>query len=102
LKLNREEETMFEQEVKRLNLRDEANLELFWTDWHEKGEHKALANVALRQLHRRLGQIPDTAAERIQQLETPLLEKLTDDLLDFININQLEAWLEHNQPLAAK
>jgi hypothetical protein len=114
LKLNQEEEILFEQEAKRLNLPKATDLELFWTDWHEKGyskgelqgrqegEKTALANMVLLQLRRKLGEIPGAVEATIRKLETPQLEKLGGDLLDFINMSQLEAWLQGNQPLIAK
>lgn len=85
LKLNQEEQTMFEQEAKRLNLPKEDNLELFWTDWHERGyskgeqqgEKKALVQVALALLPQRLGSLPSEVEKRIRKLEVEQLEQLT-------------------------
>jgi Domain of unknown function (DUF4351) len=100
LRLNAEEKTMFEQEVKDLNLEKKEDLHLFWTDWHEdgwqEGRQKTLVEMALRLLQRKLNELPTALEQRIKELETPQLVRLTEDLLDFTEINQLEAWLEEN------
>jgi hypothetical protein len=98
LRLNKEEKTMFEQEVKELNLEKKENLHLFWTDWHEDGWQDAVRDTALRLLRRKLNELPAELEEKVTKLETPQLSRLTEDLLDFTEITQLEAWLDENSP----
>ncbi|WP_375539819.1 DUF4351 domain-containing protein [Cylindrospermum sp. FACHB-282] len=56
----------------------------------EEGERK----VILRQLSRRLGNIPDALLSQIQALSVERLEALGDALLDFSTLADLEGWLQ--------
>jgi predicted transposase YdaD len=59
----------------------------------EEGERK----VVLRQLNRLVGAIPDALLCQIQGLSVEQLEALSDALLDFSTLADLEGWLQ-NQP----
>jgi hypothetical protein len=102
LRLNEQEEVEFEQGLEELGMNNKKELPIIRTDWEIKAERKTLVNMALLQLDRKIGQIPIAAEEQIRQLETPQLEKLVGDLLDFTSVAQLEEWLQQNQPLVAK
>ncbi|WP_411267975.1 DUF4351 domain-containing protein [Nostoc sp. PA-18-2419] len=56
----------------------------------EEGERK----VILRQLNRRVGNIPDAVLSQIQGLSVEQLEALGDALLDFSTLADLERWLQ--------
>ncbi len=56
----------------------------------EEGERK----VILRQLKRRVGNIPDALLSEIQGLSVEQLEALGDALLDFSTLADLEGWLQ--------
>ncbi|AFZ55968.1 DUF2887 domain-containing protein [Anabaena cylindrica FACHB-243] len=59
-------------------------------DAREEGERK----IILRQLNRRLGNIPDLLLSKIQALSLERLEALGDALLDFSTLVDLEGWLQ--------
>ncbi|BAY78989.1 hypothetical protein NIES25_54690 (plasmid) [Nostoc linckia NIES-25] len=56
----------------------------------EEGERK----IVLRQLNRRVGNIPDELLSQIQGLSVEQLEALADALLDFSTLADLEGWLQ--------
>ncbi|MEH2390844.1 MAG: DUF2887 domain-containing protein [Nostoc sp.] len=56
----------------------------------EEGERK----IVLRQLNRRVGNIPDPLLSQIQGLSVEQLEALGDALLDFSTLADLEGWLQ--------
>ncbi|MEH2178753.1 DUF2887 domain-containing protein [Nostoc sp.] len=56
----------------------------------EEGERK----IILRQLNRRVGNIPDALLSQIQQLSVEQLEALGDALLDFSTLADLSGWLQ--------
>jgi hypothetical protein len=58
----------------------------------EKAREKARI---LRQLHRKVGEIPDRSLPRIQALSIDQLEALGEVLLDFEAIADLTTWLDH-------
>jgi hypothetical protein len=58
----------------------------------EKAREKALI---LRQLHRKVGEIPDRSLTRIQALSIDQLEALGEALLDLEEIADLTTWLDH-------
>jgi Domain of unknown function (DUF4351) len=55
--------------------------------------------LAIRQLTRRIGNIPDSVRSQIQALPLEILGNLCEDLLDFTNLRDLEVWLEDAQDL---
>ncbi|MCF4970687.1 Rpn family recombination-promoting nuclease/putative transposase [Nostoc sp. CMAA1605] len=56
----------------------------------EEGER----SLILRQLSRRLGEIPQPMLERIETLSLEQLENLGEALLDFTSLADLQSWLE--------
>ncbi|WP_049802839.1 DUF4351 domain-containing protein [Gloeothece verrucosa] len=54
------------------------------------------ANLILRQLNRRLSQIPPVQIEQIRGLSVEQLENLGEALLDFSSVEHLRRWLEEN------
>jgi predicted transposase YdaD len=56
----------------------------------EEGE-KALV---LRQLTRRVGELPQQVRQRVESLSLEQLENLGEALLDFTSMADLETWLE--------
>ncbi len=59
----------------------------------EQGKQLEAANLVLRLLHRRLGQISESVSEQIRQLPVEQLENLGEALLDFENEADLLGWL---------
>jgi flagellar biosynthesis/type III secretory pathway protein FliH len=109
LKLNAEEEAMFQAELARIEpARAEGIMEIV-TSWMEQGIQRGLQQglqqgrqqgrqqgelaLVMRQLTRRLGAVAPQLRERIGMLSIEQLEDLGEALLDFTNISDLEAWL---------
>ncbi|MBD2311303.1 Rpn family recombination-promoting nuclease/putative transposase [Desertifilum sp. FACHB-1129] len=54
--------------------------------------------LILRQLTRRVGEVPEAAKEQINSLSLTQLEALAEALLDFSNLSDLEIWLAEQNP----
>ncbi len=105
LKLNKQEEAVFQQEVKDLKLEEEEGVMEIVTSWMEEGIQKGLElgrqegrqegdlAIVLRLLRRRLGAIPEESAARLRALPVESLETLSEDLLDFQDREDLDTWL---------
>ncbi|KAB8317546.1 DUF4351 domain-containing protein [Tolypothrix campylonemoides VB511288] len=63
----------------------------------EEGKQEQGQTLVLRQLQRRVGELPQEARERIQTLSLEQLEALGEALLDFTAIEDLLNWLAANQ-----
>jgi len=59
------------------------------------GQLQAGRSIVLRQLARRLGELPDRILTQINALSIEQLELLGEALLDFTTIANLTQWLEH-------
>jgi hypothetical protein len=110
LRLNEKEEVAFQQGLEELGMNEKEELRLFMTDWELRGEargeakgrQEALVEVSLLLLPQKLGKLPDQIENRIRELEVPQLQQLTQQLLTFANLEQLELWLQQNQSLITK
>ena len=66
------------------------------------GEAEKLINLQrqqallIRQLSRKLGEIPDTVKASINQLADEALENLSEALFDFSSVDDLTLWLQQN------
>jgi len=60
----------------------------------EEGREEATVNLVVRQLTKRFGEISEGMRQQISSLPLPVLEDLSEALLDFTSINDLQAWLE--------
>ena len=52
--------------------------------------------LLIRQLSRKLGEIPDTVKASINQLADEALENLGEELFDFSSLDDLTSWLQQN------
>jgi predicted transposase/invertase (TIGR01784 family) len=59
-----------------------------------EGKAEEAANLVLRQLGRRFGEIPESSRKKIQTLALENLEDLSEALLDFEETRDLQNWLE--------
>ncbi|XFA73162.1 Rpn family recombination-promoting nuclease/putative transposase [Thermosynechococcaceae cyanobacterium Okahandja] len=59
----------------------------------QEGRQEEACSLILRQLHRRLGHLPDEVVSQIRDLSLEQLETLGEALLDFQTLPDLEAWL---------
>jgi predicted transposase YdaD len=100
LKLNPEEEQAFQGEIGRLGAREQAEIMEIVTSWMEQGIERGIEqgerSLILRQLSRRVGELPDALRSQINTLSVPQLEALGEALLDFSSLADLEAWLRTN------
>uniref|UniRef100_A0A8J6ZPD0 DUF4351 domain-containing protein n=1 Tax=Desmonostoc muscorum LEGE 12446 TaxID=1828758 RepID=A0A8J6ZPD0_DESMC len=60
----------------------------------EEGREAEARSLILRQLTRRVGELPQQVRERIETLCLEQLENLGEALLDFTRMADLQAWLE--------
>ena len=96
LRLNAEEEAMFQSELSTMGLEEQEQIMQITTSWEEKGRLEGKLeeklNITLRQLNRKLGNLPKTIATRIKSLEPSQLDSLTEDLLEFETLDDLNRW----------
>lgn len=68
-----------------------------YQDIKEEGREEGrsvMANAISRQLTKRLGELSSETQLRISHLPLPVLENLSEALLDFTSVADLEAWLQ--------
>ena len=63
------------------------------------GEKKKALTIALRLLHRRIGILDDAIQSRVVQLSSTQLEDLSEAVLDFSSLSDLNQWLYDHPPL---
>jgi predicted transposase YdaD len=64
---------------------------------YERGKQEGEQTLILRQLQRRVGELPQEVRGDIQTLSLEQLEALAEALLDFTAIEDLLNWLSANQ-----
>jgi hypothetical protein len=62
------------------------------TSWGEEAER----SLILRQITRRVGEVPESLKAQIDRLPIEQLELLGEALLDFSSMADLETWLAHS------
>ena len=60
----------------------------------EEGREEEALSIVLKQLKRRLSNIPDELLSQVQRLSLVQIEDLCDVLLDFVTVADLEGWLQ--------
>ncbi|MBE8990274.1 Rpn family recombination-promoting nuclease/putative transposase [Nostoc sp. LEGE 12450] len=60
----------------------------------EEGREEATANLIIRQLTKRFGELSEEIRSSISGLPLPVLEDLSEALLDFTSLANLQVWLE--------
>ena len=60
----------------------------------QKGLQEGEANLVIRQLRRRLGELPESQCSQIKSFSVSQLEDLGEALLDFQSIDDLDDWLQ--------
>jgi hypothetical protein len=97
LRLNLQEEEMFQSEVGKLEETDRESVMQIVTSWMEQGIEQGIEREAkslvLRQLIRKLGSVSLDKQARLQTLSLVQIENLGETLLDFAMIADLENWL---------
>ncbi|NJM74024.1 MAG: DUF4351 domain-containing protein [Scytonema sp. RU_4_4] len=59
----------------------------------EEGRVQGEKSLVLRQLTRRVGELPQQVRQRVESLSLEQLENLGEALLDFTSMTDLDAWL---------
>lgn len=106
LRLNAEEEELFQAEIDRIDPpQKEIAMEIV-TSWMEKGIEKGIEqgieqgkqsearSLIMRLLTRRIGTVEPQLQKRIHKLTLTQLEDLAVALLDLSSVADLEAWLQ--------
>jgi predicted transposase YdaD len=86
-----------------MELQEREQIMQITTSWEQKGlvrgrEEGRLEEkraITLRLLNRKLGNLPEEIATQIKSLEPSKLDTLTEDLLDFQTLDDLERWLSN-------
>ena len=60
----------------------------------EQGREQEALSIAIRLLNRRLGVIPNDVLSQVQELSLEQIENLTEALLDFSSVADLQQWLQ--------
>jgi predicted transposase YdaD len=63
----------------------------------QEGKQEGEQNLVVRQLQKRVGNLPEEIRKKIQTLALNQLESLGEALLDFTAIEDLFNWLESHQ-----
>lgn len=100
LNLNPQEESIFQSELSTIDLEEREQIMQITTSWERKGRIEGRLeeklNITLRLLKRKFGTLDNTIADRIQSLEPNQLDSLTEDLLDFQSLDELQDWLNNS------
>jgi len=89
LRLNAQEKRVFEAEIGKLEETQKEGIMQIVTSWAKEAER----TLILRQLTRRVGQLPETILAQVNELPIEQLEALGEALLDFADLSDLQAWL---------
>ncbi len=105
LRLDSGEQETLKRELSKLNKEERKEIMEITTSWKEEGRLEgrqegrqegrleAMVSVASKQLNRRISNIPAKTRRRIEKLTVEQLEALTEALLDFATLADLEEWL---------
>ncbi len=96
LNLDQQEEAVFQSELSTIDLEEQEQIMEITTSWERKGITKGQSNTILRLLNRKLGTIPNAITDQIKSLEPNQLDSLTEDLLDFQTLDDLNQWLSNS------
>jgi predicted transposase/invertase (TIGR01784 family) len=100
--VNKFTQLTLEEIQKMLNLKEaDITQTRFYQEVLEIGEKKGLqqgeANLTIRQLKRRCGNLTAIQEQKVRSLSISQLESLGEALLDFQNMSDLENWLQDNR-----
>jgi len=97
LNLDQQEEVLFQSELSTMDLKAQAKIMEITTSWEQKGitigRAEGQSNTIIRQLNRKLGTLDSGISEQIKSLKPSQLDSLTEDLLDFQSLSDLNQWL---------
>jgi hypothetical protein len=97
LRLNLVEEQVFQVEIDKMGTSLQESIMQFTTSWEEKGIERGRREegraIVFRLLNRRVGALPEGIRSEVEALPLEQLEALSEALLDFTSLSDLEAWL---------
>lgn len=104
LRLNAKEKAMFQSELSIMGLEEREQIMQITTSWKEEGrlegrlegQKDGQVNTILRLLNRKFSTLDRAISERIHSLEPNQLDDLTEDLLDFQSVDDLQDWLSNS------
>ena len=104
LKLNDNEEQIFQRDLENLGLTEEERVMEIITSWMEKGIERGIErgvqegvlNVTFRLLRRRFGELSSELETRIQGVSVEQAENLCEAIFDFQSDRDLLRWLQEN------
>jgi hypothetical protein len=97
LNLQGKERRLFARELQAMPAGEKEDVMELTTSWKEEGRHQEALQIVLRQLQRRVGEVPTPIGKRVGILPTRTLESLAEDLLDFTSPADLEHWLDRHR-----
>jgi predicted transposase YdaD len=103
LRLNSDEEALFQSELGTMETGEQEQIMQITTSWKEQGRVEGRVegklegqnSTILRQLNHKLGNLPEEISTQIKSLEQNQLDVLTEDLLDFETLGDLNQWLNN-------
>ncbi|MGL6344541.1 MAG: Rpn family recombination-promoting nuclease/putative transposase [Waterburya sp.] len=96
LRLNANEEALFQSELGTMETMEQEQIMQITTSWKEEGRVEEKLAITLRLLNRKLGNIPEAISDHIKSLKPIQLDSLTEDLLDFQSLDDLQNWLSNS------
>lgn len=97
LNLTQQEEAIFQGELSTIDKEQQERIMELTTSWEQKGiakgQKEGQVATILRLLNRKFGSLPEDLALSVKSLEPSQLDVLTEDLLDFQSIDDLQNWL---------
>ena len=97
LRLNGQEIQVFQKEIGKLEETEQETVMQIVTSWMEQGIEQGIErgerSLVLRQLTRKVGELPESILAQVNGLPIAQLEALGEALLDFGSLAELEAWL---------
>ncbi len=94
LYLNEIEATKFDSSLYQTGLNKKEEVMEIVTDWGDRGMKTEAVAITLRLLKKLFGPLPTELEQKVKKLEREQLEDLSEALLDFSEISQMEAWLK--------
>ncbi|MCU0570658.1 MAG: DUF4351 domain-containing protein [Oculatellaceae cyanobacterium Prado106] len=94
LRLNTQEEKRFQKEVDKIGVAQKEAIMQITTSWEERGIERERRSLVLRQLNRRVGALPESTQAQVEALSFDQVGILSEALLDFTSLTDLENWLE--------
>ena len=98
LNLNPQEESLFQSQLNTLGIKEQEQIMEITTSWQRKGRLEGRlegqSNTILKLLNHKFGTLDEAVVRQIKSLESEQLDSLTEDLLDFQTLEDLNQWLE--------